>query len=271
MSRSPRKAPSAAPAEPLARGAREHYDDAVYYDYTYRRRRDDVEYYRRVARQYGGPILELGVGTGRVGLALAHDGFDVVGLDANPAMLARCAERAQSIPPERMRLVEGDMRGFALGRRFPLIVSPFNALLHLYSPDDFTACFRAVRDHLAPEGRFVFDVRMPSPAELARDPHRVYKARPFVHPTLGVKVAYTERFAYDPIQQVQHVTMRFEPEGRTHAPLEVLLSQRQIFPVELRALLALGGLRMVRRHGDFTGRPLGPDDAQMILECVAAP
>ena len=94
MSRSPRKAPPSAPAEPLARGAREHYDDAVYYDYTYRRRRDDVEYYRRVARQYGGPVLELGVGTGRVGLALAHDGFDVVGLDANPAMLARCAERS---------------------------------------------------------------------------------------------------------------------------------------------------------------------------------
>ncbi len=56
MSRSPRKAPPSAPAEPLARGAREHYDDAVYYDYTYRRRRDDVEYYRRVARQYGGPV-----------------------------------------------------------------------------------------------------------------------------------------------------------------------------------------------------------------------
>ncbi len=267
----PRPPPAAAPpTDPLVAGAREHYDDAVYYDYTYRRRRDDVEFYRRVARQHGGPVLELGVGTGRVALALALDGLEVVGLDASPAMLARCAERTRDLPPGRLTLLEGDMRGFALGRRFGLVMAPFNALLHLYSPEDFTACFRAIREHLTPTGRFVFDVRMPSPVELARDPHRVYRGRPFVHPTLGVRVNYTERFAYDPIQQVQHVTMRFDPEASGRPAFEVLLSQRQIFPVELRALLALGGLRMARRHGDFTGRPLGPDDPQMILECVAA-
>jgi len=267
---STKKSPAASVETEVVRGAREHYDDAVYYDYTYRRRRDDVEFYRRVARQHGGPVLELGVGTGRVALALALDGHTVIGLDASAPMLARCAERARDLPPGRLTLRADDMRSFSLGQQFPLIVAPFNALLHLYSPDEFAACFRAVRDHLAPAGRFVFDVRMPSPVELARDPHRWYKGRPFVHPTLGVRVGYTERFAYDVIQQVQHVTMRFEPEGTAHPAFEVLLSQRQIFPVELRALLALGGLKMARRHGDFTGRPLGPDDPQMILECIAA-
>lgn len=254
--------------DPMLRGAREHYEDAVYYDYTYRQRRDDVAFYTRLARQHRGPVLELGIGSGRVGIAIAQTGAEVVGVDPSAPMLTRAKERAQSLGVENLTLCQGDMRSLALGRRFGLVIAPFNALLHLYEPDDFRRCFESVRAHLAPGGRFVFDVRVPSPAELARNPERWYKCRGFVHPRLGVKVAYYERFFYDPIKQVQYVTMRFEPEG-AQGPFEVLLTQRQIFPNELRALLALGGLKMVKRWGDFSGRPLGPDDIEMVLECVS--
>jgi SAM-dependent methyltransferase len=264
-------------AEPdaLERGSREHYDDAAYYDYTYRRRGDDVAYYRRLARQHGGPVLELGGGSGRVALPLVQDGLSVTVLDASAPMLARAKERAAALlePAERKRLtlVRGDMRAFSFPRRkFPLVLAPFNVLLHLYEPDDFARCFRAVARHLAPGGLFVFDVRVPSPAELARNPERVYKGRPFKHTTLGYRVEYSETFRYDPIKQVQHVTIRFAPAApapRGARPVEVLLTQRQIFPNELRALLALGGLRLAGRYGDFTGRPLADDDA---LEIVVA-
>jgi len=263
------------PAQDLAleRGAIEHYADPLYYDFTYRRRRDDVEFYRRVARQYGGPILEIGGGSGRVAIPLVADGHQVTLLDASMPMLERARARAlQSLDSEarkRLELVHGDMRDFALGRRkFPLVIAPFNVLLHLYEPDDFACCFRAVRRHLAPDGRFVFDVRVPEPRELARNPERIYKARPFRHPTLGYRVNYSESFHYDPIKQVQHITMRFTPaEGapRSARPIQVLLSQRQIFPNELRALLALGGLRLAKRYGDFSGRPLAPGDSVEIV------
>ena len=62
---------------PLERGSREHYDDAVYYDHAYRRRREDVEFYVRVARQHGGPVLELGAGSGRVSIEMARAGLHV--------------------------------------------------------------------------------------------------------------------------------------------------------------------------------------------------
>lgn len=250
---------------PLERGSREHYDDAVYYDHAYRRRREDVAFYARLARQRGGPVLELGAGSGRVSVEMARAGAHVTALDLSAPMLARARENAASLSPEQIAFVEGDLRTFALGRTFPLIVAPFNVLQHLYEPEEFHACFTRVREHLDPGGRFVFDVRVPQPKELARDPDHAYAAGRFIHPTRKVKVRYTEQFAYDPIRQVQYVTMRFEPEGRAK-PFEALLTHRQIFPAELDALLRWSGLTVVKRMGDFDGRPLSPDADEMIWE-----
>jgi SAM-dependent methyltransferase len=257
----------------MERGAREHYDDAAYYDKRYRRRRDDVDFYCVTARRLGGPVLELGAGSGRVTLALAREGHTVVGIDTSAPMLARAREAAVDLPRGRLTLREGDMRNFSLRRRFNLVIAPFNVLMHLYEPDEFAACFDCVRRHLAPGGRFVFDVRVPGLRELCLDPTREYVGRPMTHPSLG-RVRYTEQFVYDAVKQVQVVTMRYYAENaraRTRArPLrEVVLSHRQVFPAELRALLKLGGLRLARRAGDFTGRPLGPDDIVQVVEAVA--
>ena len=257
----------------LMRGAQDHYADAVYYDYTYRTRDEDIGYYRRLARQHGGPVLEIGGGSGRIATALAKDGLEVTVLDASRAMLKQGRTRArEELRPREghgaVSFKHGDMRAFALAKKFPLILAPFNTLLHLYEPSDFAACFKCVAKHLARDGLFVFDVRMPDLRELTRDPNRVYRSRGFRHPTLGHRIEYSERFEYDPVKQVQHVTIRFEPspgsppEARA---VETLLSQRQIFPNELRALLALGGLRLAARHGDFTGRALRSDDAVQIV------
>jgi SAM-dependent methyltransferase len=263
----------------LVRGATDHYADAVYYDFTYRTRTEDIAYYQRIARQHGGPVLEIGGGSGRIATAIAKDGADVTVLDASRAMLKQGRERAKETLRKNeghreVTFVHGDMRAFALGKKFPVVLAPFNTLLHLYEPADFSACFESVARHLAPDGVFVFDVRVPNLRELSRDPTRVYRSRGFRHPTLGHRIEYTERFEYDALKQVQHVTIRFEPgpgAPSSARAVETLLSQRQIFPNELRALLALGGLRLTARHGDFDGRPLQGDDAlQIVTARVAA-
>ncbi|MBM4364353.1 MAG: class I SAM-dependent methyltransferase, partial [Deltaproteobacteria bacterium] len=122
------------------RSATAHYDDPVYYDRAYADRSADVAYYVALARARGGPILEYGVGTGRVALPLARAGFDVVGVDRSGPMLARLRERLALEPRDvaaRVRVRSGDFRSLSLSRRFPLVIAPFNALLHLHELDDF--------------------------------------------------------------------------------------------------------------------------------------
>src|SRR6185295_11400904 len=102
----------------------------------YRRRTQDVRFYVETALRYGGPVLELGVGTGRVAFALAQAGVEVLGVDAMPSMLAHARARGARLPRAvraRVELRRGDMRALRLGRRFPLVIAPFNAFTHVYS------------------------------------------------------------------------------------------------------------------------------------------
>src|SRR5687767_8063382 len=156
-------------------GSREHYSDAALYDYEYRRRRADVGFYRELAKKrLGDPadakpgaarILELGAGSGRVTVALARAGYDVVAVDASPAMLAKLRARVAALPDavaRRITVVQGDLRDFRVdGKKFPLVVAVFNVVEHLYTRVEVDACFRGVVKHLAPGGAFAFDVQLP--------------------------------------------------------------------------------------------------------------
>src|SRR5262245_58236780 len=126
---------------------------AKYYDKTYEALRGasgDAEFYRALARECGGPVLELGCGTGRILGPIAHDGIACTGLDASAGMLAAFR---RSDPPANVRLVQGRMQHFDLSPdRFQLIFAGFRAFQHLYTVDDQLACLAAVRRHLAPGG-----------------------------------------------------------------------------------------------------------------------
>jgi SAM-dependent methyltransferase len=127
-----------------------------------------------VAREADAPVLELACGTGRLTHALAEAGIAVVGLDNDPVMLAAAtapaaAPAAATHPnrdwpnPERPNrdwpiFVAGDMRHFALDRRFGLVFVGYNSLQLLTDPHDMTACLRHAREHLAPGGRVGVEV-----------------------------------------------------------------------------------------------------------------
>lgn len=265
-------------------GAREHYADAALYDYEYRRRRADVQWYRDLARRVlgeQGSVLELGCGSGRVTVPLARDGHRVVALDHSQPMLDALAARRGRLPPsvrERITPVHGDLRDFALRRpstrsarsRFPLIIAAFNVLEHLYTRVELEACLRAVRRHLAPGGVFAFDVQLPDPGWLARDPDRRWARTRFTHPTTGKRVWYSTSHDYDPVSQIAVIRLYYKPEDGG-AERVVLLSQRKYFPAELEALVAHAGLRLVERRGDFQGAPLGPGCESQVLLCEVAP
>jgi SAM-dependent methyltransferase len=258
----------------IDRGAREHYEDAILYDYEYRNRRRDVWFYRRLAgRVLGGPgrVLELACGSGRVTRALARDGHHVVGLDASLPMLEQAQARLArlgSAARQRVSLVAGDIRTFALAARFPLIVMAFNSFEHLYTRVEVAACLQRVREHLEPGGVFVFDVQNPNLPWLIRDPTRRWARTRFRHPGTGEQLVYTTNHDYDPVSQIALIRIFYAKEGSPRASERmVTLSQRKFFPAELEALVAASGFRVSERYGDFDEEPLGPDHESQVLVC----
>jgi hypothetical protein len=127
-----------------------------------------------------------------------------------------------------------------------------------------------VRAHLAPRGELVFDVSMPEPAELARDPDRAYATPRFRYPSAtgaGELVRYTERFDYDKVRQILFVAMEFAPvKGgeRWMTPL----AHRQFYPQELETLLHYNGFELTEFRSDFSDTAPSNETSMLVLHCT---
>jgi SAM-dependent methyltransferase len=123
--------------------------DALWHDLECSAYREDLPLWRALAADAGGPVLDVGAGTGRVALDLAARGVPVVALDADPLLLATLAHRAAGLP---VTTVAADARDFALGRRFPLVIVPMQTLQLLPGAGGRRAFLRCARAHLRPGG-----------------------------------------------------------------------------------------------------------------------
>lgn len=272
----------------LQAGAVEHYEDAVLYDHEYKRRRDDVNWYRALARQVGAGqrggrplrVLELGCGSGRLLVPLLRDGCEVLGVDRSAAMLARCAEklgRTSRAAQGRAQLVRADFRALPLGEpaaaRFPLVICPFNGFMHLYTRHDVEQCLAEVRRLLAPGGLFALDVLNPDPGWLARDPLRRWSRTRFRHPGTGERLVYTTNHVYDAAAQIAWIRIYYEADPKADAaaaarpspPHTVQLTHRQFYPAELEALLHYNGFTIVQSAGGFDGQPISSVSAEQVI------
>lgn len=242
------------------------YSDARLYDRLFPGGGRAVDFYRVEADRQGGCVLELGCGTGHKLIPVASDGHPCTGLDLSPDMLAEAQRKADEHGVEA-EWVQGDMRELDLGRTFDLVLIAANSLLHLHEAEELVDCFRSVRRHLAPGGRLIFDVFNPSVRMLAQADgvRRRRDALSFVDPVRGavhVDVAET----YDGVAQVTRGRWYFSTDSEADfvvAPLEM----RSIFPQELPLLLALGGLRVVERFGDWSRAPLTAQAALQLYVC----
>lgn len=268
------KSPLKARGRDLELGSRAHYTDAAYYTKTYRERVEDVAFYVELAMESGGPVLEYGAGNGRIALPIARHGVEIVGVDLSSAMVDDLKRRIAEEDDYVRELISarvGDMRKLRLRRRFPLVIATFNSILHLYDRADFEEFFARVRQHLEPDGRFVFDASIPSPIDQGRDPNRAYRIPRLRHPTTGQLVRYAERFDHDPIRQVLTTYIEFTPVDAPEETWMTPLAQRQLYPLETEALLHYNGFEVESVTGDFDGSPLDHDTDFAVWTCRLAP
>jgi SAM-dependent methyltransferase len=242
------------------------YDDAELYDLVAPPHPTMQRFYVEAAGGPGRRVLDLACGSGRFTAPLAASGALVIGGDLSPSMLAR-ARAAATERGVSAEFVVLDMRDFVLGRHFDAIVIAANSLMHLHSRADFARAFSAIRQHLAPGGRLLFDVFVPSARLLSLPAGQRERLGVFLHPRRG-EISIEETISYDPISQVMRTDWYWSTAERKdfrHTPLEL----RQIFPEELPLLLEAGGLRLLERYGDFDRSPLTAASHRQVCVCAA--
>lgn len=138
---------------------------------------EDVPFYLEEAQRSGGPVLELGVGTGRIAVPIAASGIGVVGVDLSAGMLEVARERAD-LAGAVVDLRLGDMRDPPVEGVFPLVLIPFRSLLHMETDADRRAVLRVARRLVAPEGRLIFDVFAPDAEDIAETHGRWLEREP---------------------------------------------------------------------------------------------
>ncbi len=215
------------------------------------RDRQDVAFFVDAAKESGGPVLEVGCGTGRVLIPIARAGVDIVGLDLSPHMLAVCRERLaleNTDVQSRVQLVQTDMRNFDLERRFRLITVPFRPFQHLITVDEQRSCLESIRRHLADGGRLILDLFNPNldalanrqlGEELAEEPE-------FVTPDGRRVVRRTKIVAHDRFNQFMQIELVHyvtHPDGREERLVHAF-SMRYLFRFEVEHLLVRCGFEI---------------------------
>ncbi len=220
----------------------------------------DVDFFRATAERTGGPVLDVGCGTGRVTLALAADGFEVVGLDLSAPMLKQAEARRSALPTAvraSASFIQADMMSFDLGRTFSLIVVPFRVFQFLLTVEAQRSALASMRRHLNPDGRLVidlFDPRLDLCAPPSVPPGPIES---LVHPSNGnvVHVQRLER-TNDPAAQIfieQWRTTELALDGQILRNLDESLSLRWTYRWEMRHLLELAGYEIDAEYGDYRG------------------
>lgn len=203
----------------------------------------------------GGPVLELGVGTGRLAVPLAEAGrvvgVRVVGVDTSPSMLERLATRDTA---HLVRALEADMVSGLPDGPFALVFVAYNTLFNLTDDGAHAACFRAVAERLGPGGRFVVEAFVPDEPPRSGD-------------DVSVRTLATDRV-------VLSVT-RHEPDRQSAAGQFVELTEaggvrlrpwsiRYATPGQLDRLAADAGFALEHRWAGFGRTPFEPDSPRHV-------
>lgn len=207
---------------------------------------EDIDFYVELALSCGGPVLEIGVGSGRIAIPVALTGATVVGIDTSRTMLDRAAARAEPHNVD-LHLIDADMRAIPDLGRFPLVIVPFRAFLHLQTDDERLAVLSSLHDLLAPGGTLAFDVFHPHPLDIEETHDRPLEREPGIF----------ERALWDAEAQSLELTVR---EGDKVAVMELHWATAEAWA----DLLAQAGFTEVERYGWFDRRQPAGDDTDSV-------
>ena len=238
--------------------------DTVYADLTH-----DLAFYTGLAETAGGPVLELGCGTGRVSLAIAAKGIDVVGVDISPLMIeAAQAKATQRKLTERCIFQTGDMVDVHLADRYPLVIMPFRSFQSMLNVEEQKAALATAAAHLQDGGTLALDVFQPDVAQLGieHDETVPFHVRDVKQADGGTIVVWGQN-GWDGVEQVNSsrlIIEELDPKGVVVRRLYRDFDLRYTFRYEMEHLLELCGFEVDSAAGDFDGGPVTEESDDIV-------
>lgn len=236
------------------------YQDAEGYDAQNTWAADD-DFYLTLAKEIGGPVLDVGCGTGRLTRAIAAAGLETVGLDITPAMLERARLLSEDLEVE---WILGDARTMQIGRWFRLILMTSHGFQHLLTDEDIGAFFDRAREHLLDDGCLAFETRNHAvnnfSSSEAPEPWTSYQDLQgrWIDEQLGGR--------YDPETGVEQLT--FVQVYRDTGERVESTTMLRYLPVEhLNELLGRHGFEVVEQYGSWDRTPFAEDQREIISIC----
>jgi len=229
---------------------------------------EDQALYRGFAERCGGPLLELGCGTGRLLIPLAQAGFELTGVDCSAPMLACARQKLASLTPEvasKVTLIQGDMRDIHLKKRFPLIFIALNTFAHLLTRQDQQRTLAAVARYLSPEGRLIIDLGNPMLLPALPEPptlHRRWKDR-----ERGETIIKFTSTHFDPGSQLEELVLMYDvidADGRVTRSVHPF-TLRHTYRHEMVLLLEQAGLRAEACYGSYELARYSAQSERMIF------
>ncbi len=245
---------------------------AKFYDLRYGDFLDDLPMYTGFAARTGGPILELGCGTGRLLIPLAKEGYDVTGVDISTEMLKIAREKAaKASVQEKVELIEGDVRTFSTTKEYPLALSAVSSFMALDSLEKQIAGLENVRKAMRPGGLLILDLFNPNPSVLLEGDGRVNFVGEWELEDGSVVQEFSIRttHASSQIHEITYLYDVLKPDGsidrhRTQVRL------KYIGEPEGRLLLERTGYKVEAVYGSYELDPFDDYSPSMIFVARAA-
>jgi SAM-dependent methyltransferase len=235
---------------PMAQDPDSYAAIADIYDHWCEEVTEDLGFYVAACEGAGGPVIEIGVGTGRIAIPLAVAGHRVIGIDRSAPMLAQLADRAAAAGVT-IETHAADLRDLPALPPADRVLAPFRVLLHLATDAERLAFLERARELLVPGGRLVFDVFEPTPGDVKMTQRR------WMTRDSGVR----EFPSWDVAAGTLDLTVRFR--GR-----ETTMHLSYIPGDRWRELLDEAGLHVIAAYEGFEGRRFRgrPGDSAWIAE-----
>ncbi len=226
----------------------------------------DLPFYISYAKEMGSPILDLAAGTGRVSIALAMEGFEIVSLESSKSMISEFESQLGELPSniaKRIRITQGNMTNFNIDRKFPMIIIP-TSFGHALTSDEQLSLLSCVFRHLSDQGIFIVDLFpggiQPRNASFHENPVDIED---------GLSVSRSGIISTDPITQIMSLDLTFTVRNNASGEIVDEIHQKSgvalVYNREADLLMRMSKLRIIQEFGDFERTPYTKDSGRRIL------